>query len=319
MPRAPHSGDWLSLLVLTLLWGSAFLLNELALASFSPSVIVAGRIMIATLLVYGYLRLTGETLPGPGRAWLPMLVLAVFGNVLPFHLIAWAQLHIESSLAGILMAVMPLFVLTLAHFFVPGARLTSYRVAGFVVGFTGVIVVIGPEFPQGFVGNAALLGAIAALGAALSYSISAIYARRLGAGDPVKRAAGMLLVASMLSAPLALVDFSVVAPPSVASAAALIALGLLATGFATLLYFRLIEGPGPTFLSFVNYLVPAWAVIAGAVFLDESLSPPVFLGLALILAGIGFSELGSRAVERLAAMRSRYTRFSSPSTVKEDA
>lgn len=319
MPSTPHAGDWLSLLALTVLWGSAFLFNELALASFPPSVLVGGRIVIATTLIYGYLRVTGETLPPLGVAWLPMLVLAMFGNVLPFHLIAWAQQYIDSSLAGILMAVMPLFVLTLAHFFVPGARLTPYRVAGFVVGFAGVIVVIGPEFLRGLAGNAALLGAIAALGAALSYSISTIYARRLGAGNPVKRAAGMLIVASLLSGPLALVDLSAVAAPSITSVVALIVLGLLATGFATLLYFRLIQGPGPTFLSFVNYLVPAWAVIAGAVFLDESLSLSVILGLALILAGIGLSELGPRAIDRLKATRLRYLPASPPSIVREDA
>lgn len=317
MPRVPHAGDWLSLMILTVLWGSAFLLNELALASFPPSVLVAGRIVVATMLVVGYLRLTGDSLPPPGSAWLPMLVLAVFGNVLPFHLIAWAQQHIESSLAAILMAVMPLFVLTLAHFLVPGARLTPYRVAGFVVGFAGVIVVIGAEFTPGLAGNVPLLGAFAALGAALSYSISAIYARRLGPGDPLRRSAGMLIVASALSAPMAVADFSMAAPLSVASVAALIALGLLATGLATLLYFRLIEGPGPTFLSFVNYLVPAWAVIAGAVFLDESLAPSVFVGLAMILAGIGFSELGPRALSRLAALR--FVRLAAPTIIKEDA
>ena len=319
MPSAPRFGDWLSLLVLTVLWGSAFLFNELALASFPPSVLVGGRILIATLLIFGYLRLSGETLPTLGRAWLPMIVLAVFGNVLPFHLIAWAQQHIDSSLAGILMAVMPLFVLTLAHFFVPGARLTPYRVVGFVVGFAGVVVVIGPEFLRGLAGNAALFGAIAALGAALSYSISTIYARRLGAGDPGRRSAGMLVVASVLATPMALVDLSAVAAPSVASVVALIVLGLLATGFATLLYFRLIQGPGPTFLSFVNYLVPAWAVIAGAVFLDESISLSVFSGLALILAGIALSELGPRAIDRLKSVRSRYVPSLPPSIVREDA
>ncbi len=318
MPRAPHSGDWLSLLALTVLWGSAFFFNELALASFSPAVLVAGRILIATLLIYGYLRLTGETLPRAGRAWLPMVVLAVFGNVLPFHLIAWAQLHITSSLAGILMAVMPLFVLTLAHFFIPGARLTASRLAGFVVGFAGVTVIIGPEFLRGLAGNTALLGTMAALGAALSYSISTIYARRLGAGDPVRRAAGMLIVASILAAPAALIELPAIAVPSLASVVALAVLGLLATGFATLLYFRLVQGPGPTFLSFVNYLVPAWAVIAGGLLLDEELSISVFLGLALILSGIGLSEFGSRAVGRLHALRQRL--FAPPRAVaREDA
>jgi len=142
MPRVPHSGDWISLLALTALWGSAFLLNEIALASFTPSILVAGRIFVAVGLIYGYLRVTGGSLPGPGRAWWPMFVLALFGNVLPFHLVAWSQQYIDSSLAGVLMAVMPLFVLTLAHFFVPGARLTPFRAAGFVVGFAGVVVII---------------------------------------------------------------------------------------------------------------------------------------------------------------------------------
>ena len=199
MPRAPHSGDWLSLLALTALWGSSFLLNEIALASFAPSVLVAGRIIIAAALIFAYLRLSGGSLPLPGRAWWPMVVLAIFGSVLPFHLVAWSQQHIDSSLAGVLMAVMPLFVLTLAHFFIPGARLTPYRAVGFVIGFAGVVFIIGPDFARGFDGNVALWGAIAVLGAALSYSISTIYARRLGAGDPVRRSAGMLIVASILS------------------------------------------------------------------------------------------------------------------------
>ncbi len=316
MPRAPRPGDWLSLLALTVLWGSAFLFNELALASFPPSVLVAGRIVIATALILGYLAMTGGTLPELGRAWLPMVVLAVSGNVVPFHLIAWAQQHIDSSLAGILMAVMPLFVMTLAHYFVPGARLTRYRITGFVIGFAGVVVVIGPEFLRGLANNAALLGAIAALGAALSYSVSSIYARRLGAGDPVKRAAGMLVVASFLSAPMALVDVSAIARPGIASVVALIVLGLLATGFATLLYFRLIQGPGPTFLSFVNYLVPAWALVAGAVFLDEPLTPAVFLGLSLILAGIAFSEFGARMMQTLQPIRPRRQHVIQPSMAR---
>ena len=98
----------------------------------------------------------------------------------------------------------------------------------------------------------------------------------------------------------------------------LIVLGLLATGFATLLYFRLVQGPGPTFISFVNYLVPAWAVIAGALFLDESLSLSVFLGLALILSGIGLSEFGARAFRQLKTMRPRLLK-SQPRVVREDA
>lgn len=318
MPRAPHSGDWISLFALTALWGTAFLMNEVALASFTPSVLVAGRIIIAAALIVGYLRITGDSLPPPGRAWWPMVVLALFGNVLPFHLVAWSQQHIDSSLAGVLMAVMPLFVLTLAHFFVPGARLTPYRAVGFVIGFTGVVVVIGPDFANGVYGNVAFWGAIAVLGAALSYSISTIYARRLGAGDPVRRSAGMLIVASIMSLPAAAVDIPGINTPSIGSAVALGILGLLATGFATLLYFRLVQGPGPTFLSLVNYVVPAWAVVAGAVFLDESLSLSVFLGMALILCGIALSEIGPRIARAAQAVRARFL-SSLPRVAREDA
>jgi len=317
MPRAPHSGDWISLLLLTVLWGSSFLLNEIALTALPPSVLVAGRILIAAALIVGYLRLTGGSLPILGRAWWPMLVLALFGNVLPFHLVAWSQQHIDSSLAGVLMAVMPLFVLTLAHFFVPGARLTPYRTVGFVIGFTGVVFIIGPDFARGFDGNVALWGAIAVLGAALSYSVSTIYARQLGAGDPVRRSAGMLIVASIMSLPAAAVNLPAISTPSIGAALALVTLGLLATGFATLLYFRVIQGPGPTFLSLVNYLVPAWAVIAGAVFLDESLSTSVFVGLALILCGIALSEIGPHVPRAAQALRTRW--FSSlPRVARED-
>ena len=318
MPRAPHAGDWISLFALTALWGTAFLMNEVALASFAPSVLVAGRIIIAAAVIVGYLRITGDSLPPPGRAWWPMVVLALFGNVLPFHLVAWSQQHIDSSLAGVLMAVMPLFVLTLAHFFVPGARLTPYRAVGFVIGFTGVVVIIGPDFANGFDGNVAFWGAIAVLGAALSYSISTIYARRLGAGDPVRRSAGMLIVASLMSLPAAAVDIPGINTPSIGSAVALGILGLLATGFATLLYFRLVQGPGPTFLSLVNYVVPAWAVVAGAVFLDESLSLSVFLGMALILCGIALSEIGPRIGRAAQAVRAR-SLSSLPRVAREDA
>ncbi len=305
MPREATSRDWLTLLVLTVLWGSAFMFNELALSAFPPAVLVAGRIVIATVFIWGFLRLSGARLPPLGRSWLPMAVLAFFGNVLPFHLVAWAQQHIDSSTAGILMAVMPLFVLTLAHFFIPGARLSPLRVAGFVIGFSGVIMIIGPSTLLGIESSAAFWGALATLGAALSYAVNTIYARRLGPGDPLRRAAGMLIIASMLSMPAAFVELPAVVIPGMLAIVAISVLGLLATGFSTILYFRLIQGPGPAFLSMVNYLVPAWAVVAGALLLGETISQTMVMGLGLILAGIAFSEFGARAVPLLQNVRDR--------------
>ena len=294
MPREATPRDWLTLLVLTVLWGSAFMLNELALSAFPPAVLVAGRIVIAMAFICGYLFMGDGKLPPIGRVWLPMVVLAIFGNVLPFHLVAWAQQHIDSSTAAILLAVVPLLVLTLAHFLIPGARLTRWRIVGFVIGFSGVIMIIGPDAIGGIRSPAALWGAIATLGAALSYAVSTIYTRRLGPGDPVCRAAGVLIVSSMLAMPVALIAVPDVVMPGVLAVISLGVLGMIVTGFATILCFRLIQGPGPAFLSLVNYMVPAWAVLAGIVLLDESISRTLMYGLALILFGVAFSEFGAR-------------------------
>ena len=303
MPRAAHAGDWAGLIALTLLWGTSFAFNEIALQSLSPAMLVAGRVAIAGLVLYAVMRASGVRLPTTWRAWAPLVVMGILGNVLPFKLVASAQQHIDSSVAGVLMAIMPLFVLTLAHFFVPGARLTPYKIVGFLAGFAGVVFVIGPDALSGLRGNASLLGALAVLASALSYAINSIYARRIGARDPLQLAVGTTLIAVMLCLPQAAAQLPAAALPSAGAVAAVGVLGLLSTGFATVLYFRIIQGPGPTFLSMVNYLVPAWAVLAGAWLLGETLQMGVYIGLALILSGIAISELGPRLHAGIRALR----------------
>ncbi len=303
MPRAANIGDWVGLIALTLLWGTSFALNEMALRSISPAMLVAGRVLIAAVVLFVVMRASGASLPGSPRTWLPLLVMALLGNFLPFQLVAAAQRHIDSSVAGVLMAVVPLFVLTLAHFFVPGSRLTPYRLAGFVAGFFGVVFVIGPDALVGLSGNAALWGAIAVLAAALSYAINSIYARRIGARDPLQLAAGTTLIAGLLCIPGAALELPTIALPTIGAVAAVVVLGVLSTGFATVLFFRIIQGPGPTFLSLVNYLVPAWAVLVGAWLLDESLHVGVYIGLALILIGIAISEIGPRFMSGMRVRR----------------
>jgi drug/metabolite transporter (DMT)-like permease len=255
---------------------------------------VAGRVVIASLVLVAFMRANGVALPRAIRDWIPMLVLAIFGNLLPFQLVAWAQQYIASSTAGVLMAVMPLFVLSLAHFFVPGSRLTLFRVFGFIAGFVGVVLVIGIDSISNLLGNTALLGCLAVLAAAFSYSVNSIYARRLGQANPIRLAAGMMIVSCMFAVPRATPDLAELAAPSFGAALALVFLGLLSTGAATILYFRVIQGPGPTFLSLVNYLVPVWAAGTGAFFLGETLPLSIWAGLALILSGIAIGEFGPR-------------------------
>lgn len=195
---------------------------------------------------------------------------------------------------------MTLFVVTLAHYFIPGQRLTGYKLSAFAVGFGGVFLVIGPDFGDVGWSDAQLWAMLAALAAAFSYAAGSVYARRIGEQGPLSLAAGTLLVSAAFTGAIAVPQVDAIQwPVSLESAAAIAVLGAIATGRSTVLFFRLIQGPGPGFLSIVNYLVPAWAVLVGAVFLGEPLSGTMLGGLALILAGIAVSEAGHRLTDIL--------------------
>ena len=309
MSQAPRLFDWLSLLALTGLWGTSFLFNELALRSFPPSIIVAVRLIIAALMLAMVLRYGNLPAVKQGRNWWSILVMALLGTTIPFHLTVWAQQHIDSAVTGILMAIMPLFVVCLAHAFIPGERLSFYRVIGFMCGLVGVICVIGPE-AMGIARNNLEIASIAAvLLAALSYAINSVYTRCKKPGNPIVTSTGVVIVGGIIALPPAAHDIATIGlPPTTTAVIAVVVLGLLCTGLASVLYFRIVQGPGPIFLSLVNYLIPAWAVFAGAVVLGESVNSSAFVGLALILTGIAISEFGQRVYRRL--QRGRETRNS---------
>ncbi len=297
---APKSRDWISLITLTVLWGSAFMLNEVALAALSPSVLVAARILIAVIVLFGMLVASGGSLPRSPRAWLSIAIMAVLGTIVPFHLTALGQQHLDSGMTAVLMAIMPLFVLTLSRFLLPDQRITPMKAIGLVFGLAGVVVVAGPSGLGGAMTAAKLFGVMAVLGAAFSYSLNSVYARRVSTANPMTLAAGVLLVGGALSVPAAIPDLpAAVASIDARSIGAVLFLGLLCTGLASVLYFRLIQGPGPAFVSLVNYLIPAWAVVAGALFLNERITAELTSGLALILAGIAISEFGGKLIDRL--------------------
>ncbi len=293
MPRNPTAGDWAALMALTIMWGLSFAFTEMALESFPPAAIVVSRTAVALLVLVLALKARGASLAGrSARWWLQIAAMAALGTLLPFHLIAWGQQHIDSATAGVLMAVMPLFVLALAHRFVPGARITVVKALGFLAGFLGVALVIGADSIRLARDNLELWGMIAVLAAAFSYAANAVYARKVDPEDPVATSAGMMLLTAALSLPAAAFDTSSVHLPVTGPAVvAILFLGLVSTGIASVLYFRIIQGPGPTFLSLINYLIPALAVVAGAVLLGESLSIRTLVGLGLILAGVGIGEL----------------------------
>jgi drug/metabolite transporter (DMT)-like permease len=300
VPARFTPSDWGLLLALTVLWGSAFLFTKIAVTAISFELVVAGRLGIAALLLVPLAAALARPLPRGGRLWLFLVLIALFGNALPFSLISWGQRFIDTGLAGILMAVMPLATLSLSHFLVPGDRLTVHRLGGFLLGFSGVVVLMGPAalLKLGD-GGGDLLAMLAVLGGAICYGISLILARLRPPSDTVSSAAATVAVAALVMAPFAL--GSARAQPlgadAVPALASVLVLGVLSTALAAILYFRLIRSAGPAFVSQLNYLIPLWAVLIGVLFLGEHPQLKHLLALALILGGILIAQL-DRGVQR---------------------
>jgi drug/metabolite transporter (DMT)-like permease len=297
-PAGPRQelADWLSLFALTVMWGSAFLFTKIAVTVLPMPAIVTARLAIAALLLAPLALLVGRRLPRGARVWVFFGLIALLGNVLPFSLITWGQRAIDSGLAGILMAVMPLATLALAHLFVPGERLTPLRVGGFVAGFAGVIVLIGPEALLAAGGERGrLLPMLAVLAGALCYGVSAILSRLRPASDALSTAAAVTALAAVMSLPAGVrIEPLAIADLGVPAIGAVLFLGVFSTAVAMIVYFRLIQSAGPAFTSQLNYLIPLWAVAIGVLFLGEQPKPAHLLGLALILGGILLSRLEPR-------------------------
>jgi drug/metabolite transporter (DMT)-like permease len=297
--------DWFLLLVLAGLWGSSFLFVKIAVREITPATLVAARFVIAASVLSVAVRARGLRLPTSRRVWSHYLLMGLIGNAVPFTLIAWGQIRVDVGLAGILMGVMPLMTLLLAHFFVPGERMTPRMAGGFAVGFIGLVALLGPEALLELGGEASdLLSQVAIASAAICYAISTIIARRLATLNPLVSATTVMWVTSAIMVPVALwVDRPWNLAPSAESIASVVWLGLFATALATILYFRVIQTAGPTFLSLINYMIPVVALTAGAVVLDEDLVGTVLIGMALILTGLAISQLGSRTMGEVSRIR----------------
>jgi drug/metabolite transporter (DMT)-like permease len=293
---------WLLLFALVVMWGSAFMMTGIAVRAFSPAVLVTVRLVGGAVLLTGLVCLRGMWFPRHGRFWLFSLLLAIAGNAVPFWLISFGQQRVESGLAGILMGIMPLTTMLLAHFFVGGERLNASKAAGFTLGFAGLVVLLGPTALLELEGQGGvLLYELAILGGAICYAIHAILARHRPPAEPQVAAAGVMLMGGLLMLPLGLPG----APAELAAAPfgpiwALAALTVIATSIATVVFLKLVVIAGPSFTSFINYLIPVWAALMGMIFLGERPGAGAFLALLLILGGIALSELGRRPVIRSA-------------------
>jgi drug/metabolite transporter (DMT)-like permease len=285
--------DWGLLAALVALWGSNFMFIKLGVAAVPPATLVASRLVIGAVILVAAVRVMGYTFPTIGRAWIPYVVLAVVGNCMPFWFITWGQKSIDSALAGILMAIMPLTTLLLAHFFVAGETLTRNRFAGFLLGFVGIVVLMGPAALAGLGGSPIEIAAqLSVLAGALCYAANGVIIRVTLKGDVIVASAAIIAIAAVVSLPVALaVDQPWRLDPGWNAISILLWIGVGPTAIATLVHLKLIASAGPTFMSLINYCIPVVALLIGVALLGEEPGANAYSGLALILAGIALSQL----------------------------
>ena len=285
--------DWGLLAALVALWGSNFMFIKLGVESVPPATLVATRLVIGAVILVAVVRAMGHTFPPLGRAWLPYVVLAIVGNCMPFWFITTGQQSIDSALAGILMAIMPLATLLLAHFFVTGEGMTRNRVAGFLLGFAGIVALMGPAALAGLGGSPLqVLAQFSVLAGALCYAVNGIMIRVMLKGDVMVASAAIIAAAAVVSVPVALVvDQPWRLSPSADAVWLLLWIGIGPTAIATLVHLKLIGSAGPTFMSLINYCIPVVATFFGVTLLGEEPGVNAYTGLLLILSGIALSQL----------------------------
>jgi drug/metabolite transporter (DMT)-like permease len=290
----PTLRDWAMLLVLTLLWGSAYAFIKHAVATLPPGALIFVRIATAAALLTAWTYYRGHRLPPlRDKRWLWFAALGLFGNTLPFFLISWGQQFIDSALTGILIATMPLTTIVLAHAFVPGERMNARRLAGFLIGFAGVVVLLGPTALNGL-GGTGLIAQLGVLAAACAYGINAVLARLQPDTAASLSGAGMLIMAAVLAAPLGL--WQLVHAPHVAASAWLATLWLAIgpTAIASVMLMQIARTAGPSFLAVVNYMTPIAAMLTGVV-IGETIGWNAALALAIILSGVWLARSGRKA------------------------
>jgi drug/metabolite transporter (DMT)-like permease len=283
-----NKSDWGTLVVLALIWGAAFLFIGVAVRHVPPLTYVWLRLAIAAAAMWAFLRWKGVSLDLPRSAWGSILLLALLNNALPFTLFGWGQTHIASGLAAILNATTPIWGVVVAHLVTGDERLTPRKLAGVLLGFGGVALMIGPSLLSNLGSSA--LAQLACVTASLSYALAAVWARRFRKQglSPLTVTTSQLSAGALLMLPLMLLvdrPWTMTMPP-LSAWASIIALAVVCSAFGYVLYFRLIDRAGATNALLVTLLVPPVAILLGSLFLAEVLAPQDFAGLALIALGL---------------------------------
>ena len=283
--------DFGVLFLLGSIWGASYLFIKVAVAVLPPATLVSGRVIMAGLVSWLVLSSRGLRLPDTRDAWVNFAVMGLLNGAVPYSLITWGEQSIDSGLAAILIAAAPIFTVIFAQFLLHDERLTLPKTAGILLGFLGVVVLIGPDALAGARDN--LRGDLAVVLAAVSYGAAFIFTRlRLRGVPPMAATTGQLIAASVWMLPITLVLDRpwtlrlALTTQTLAAVGSLVTLAVLGTSLAYLMYYWLIAQVGATQASLVTYISPFISLVWGALFLGERLTLAAFVGFGLILLGL---------------------------------
>lgn len=289
--------DWFLFVLLGFFWGSSYLFIKIGVdAGLPPFMLITLRLLIGFMLLASVVAVAREPLPRDRRTYGHLIVMGAINIAIPFSLITWAEQTVHSSLAAILTAPVPLFVIVIAAIFLHDERITVNRLAGLVVGFVGVAILVG--FDPASLASGDVAGEIALIGATLSYACGAVYARRNIHGlRPMIPALFQVGFALVMVATLTLAferPFDVTIKPE--AWLAVVWLGLLGSGLAYLLFFRTLGRWGATRTSMVAYLLPVFGITLGALVLREPVDARLLIGTTLVIGGVALvnSRYGTR-------------------------
>ncbi len=279
--------EWGAFWLLGAIWGSSFLWIKIAVGEIGPATLAAIRLLFGLMGLLLVMRLQRQPFPRTA-AYLPAyLFMGVFNTAIPFIVIPWGETRIDSGLAAILNATVPLFTIVIAHFWLSDERITATRLAGLLVGFSGVVVLMSRDL--GLEGiTRSVWGQLAVLVASVSYALAATFSRRhLRGHPPLLQATMVVLFADILTWLSALGGERPLRLPALpVTWVALAWLGLLGSCAAYLLYFYLLNAWGPTRASLVTYVFPVIGLLLGVVFLNERADWRLLAGAVLVVAGI---------------------------------
>jgi drug/metabolite transporter (DMT)-like permease len=286
MVQTPNRGIELALLaLLAALWGSSYLFIRVAVATIPPTTLIALRVAIAAVVLLAVLHALGMRLPRDAGTWRLLLVQAFLNSIASWTLLAWGQQYVASGLAGVLNSTSPVFVFLFTRAITRHETTRPLQLAGALFGVLGVALIVGLDVLDGI---GTRVGAqLAILVSAMLYACAAIHGRRLGHLPPLATAAGTLLWATLWLVPASLMlDRPWLLSPSTESLAAALALALLGTAAALLLYFRLLRTLGSMGVASQSYLRAGFSVLLGAAVLGETIDVPTSAGLAAVVLGV---------------------------------